>query len=158
MKIDKIPWYTMTFHGAILARGFWLYVWDIKGQGKRVFYVGRTGDSSSPNASSPFRRIGQHLDVRQKAKANALARRLAAAGINPSKCSFKMIGIGPLHPEQPDFVRHKVYRNRVAALEHQLAQHLRSRGFEVLGIHSKPNSSKEADLAEIARIVDAQIR
>ncbi len=46
--------YSMTFDGALLERGFWLYVWRIIEGTRTVLYVGRTGDSSSPNASSPF--------------------------------------------------------------------------------------------------------
>ncbi len=26
-----LPSYTMSFDGALLQRGFWLYVWDIRG-------------------------------------------------------------------------------------------------------------------------------
>ena len=44
-----------------LERGFWLYVWVIDGAGDTLHYVGRTGDSSSSNAQSPFNRMGQHL-------------------------------------------------------------------------------------------------
>ena len=35
------------FSGRILERGFWLYVWKVTAPNKTVFYVGRTGDSSS---------------------------------------------------------------------------------------------------------------
>lgn len=50
------------FDGAFLQRGFWLYVWRvIAPNSTEVLYVGRTGDSSSPNAQSPFNRMGQHL-------------------------------------------------------------------------------------------------
>ena len=155
---NRTKWYSMNFNGAILERGFWLYVWDIKGQGKRCLYVGRTGDSSSAHASSPFRRIGQHLDNRPKAKANAMHRRLEEAGFTPSKCSFQMIAIGPIFPEQPgDFVRHKVYRDRIASLESQLADHLRGRKFVVLGQHGTRRGRRES-ADEILRIVDERIR
>lgn len=68
--------YTMRFDGHLLNRGFWLYVWEIKGPQSHHIYVGRTGDSSSPHASSLFKRIGQHLDHRPNAKGNALGRQL----------------------------------------------------------------------------------
>jgi hypothetical protein len=67
--------YSMMFDGHLLNRGFWLYVWDIKGSISHHVYVGRTGDSSSCHASSPFNRIGQHLDPRATAKGNALGMR-----------------------------------------------------------------------------------
>jgi len=59
---NKINTYEMSFDGHILQRGFWLYVWRIEFEGKQYYYVGRTGDSSSAHVSSPFNRIGQHLD------------------------------------------------------------------------------------------------
>jgi hypothetical protein len=49
--------YAMSFDGALLGRGFWLYVWRITDDSRSALYVGRTGDSSSPHASSPFKRI-----------------------------------------------------------------------------------------------------
>lgn len=48
----------LRFDGALLHRGFWLYVWRIR-QGDRLFiYVGRTAsesrDFSAPKRSSPI--------------------------------------------------------------------------------------------------------
>jgi hypothetical protein len=41
----------LSFGGGLLERGFWLYVWEISPpQGPALYYVGRTGDSSSTNA------------------------------------------------------------------------------------------------------------
>jgi hypothetical protein len=35
----------LEFDGALLARGFWLYIWEITtNDGGKVHYVGRTGD------------------------------------------------------------------------------------------------------------------
>jgi len=49
----------MSFDGALLRLGFWLYGLNVQQRGKRpVLSVGQTGYSSSPHASSPFRRIG----------------------------------------------------------------------------------------------------
>jgi hypothetical protein len=40
---------TLLFSGALLQRGFWLYVWQTEeADGKISLYVGRTGDSSQP--------------------------------------------------------------------------------------------------------------
>ena len=55
------------FEGALLERGFWLYVWRVRQESREVLYVGRTGDSSSRFAASPFSRLSQHLDIRPKA-------------------------------------------------------------------------------------------
>jgi len=125
----------MRFDGAVLRRGFWLYVWRIVAKGRTVLYVGRTGDSSSPHAGSPFLRIGAHLDFRPKAKGNALAKRLRSAGFVAENCTFEMTAVGPLFKEQGTMARHRPVRDGVAALESRLADHLRSRGYDVLGNH-----------------------
>lgn len=91
--------FRMRFDGRLLKRGFWLYVWDIRSDRQRVLYVGRTGDSSSVNASSPFARIGQHLNFKENAKANSLAKRLAHARIDHEACAFSMVAMGRLFPE-----------------------------------------------------------
>ena len=47
--------HTLTISTDVLRRGFWLYVWAVAlRHGKQVYYVGRTGDSSSIHAQSPF--------------------------------------------------------------------------------------------------------
>ncbi len=130
----------MEFSGKLLQRGFWLYIWDIKGDASRHIYVGRTGDSSSANASSPFRRIGQHLDVSLNAKGNALGRRLKEAGINPQACTFEMIAIGPIFDEQKSLREHYPLRDKTAALERALADELKMRGYHVLGVHPRAAS------------------
>lgn len=108
--------YEMTFVGSLLERGFWLYVWDIRQKENRYLYVGRTGDSSSANAASPFNRIGQHLDFRTNAKGNALGRQLRNIDVQPSQCTFEMLAIGPIFPEQATFELHKPIRDTVGAL------------------------------------------
>jgi hypothetical protein len=46
----------------VLQRGFWLCVWQINlRDGPAVYYVGRTGDSSSLKAQSPFSRVRTHV-------------------------------------------------------------------------------------------------
>ena len=109
-SMPELTSYSMSFHGEFLERGFWLYVWDIRTGTERHLYVGRTGDGSSPNAASPFQRIGQHLDFRDKAKGNSLARQLKAVATNPSVSSFEMVAVGPLFPEQQTFELHKPFR------------------------------------------------
>ena len=138
----KITSYSMSFHGELLKRGFWLYVWDIRTEDVQYLYVGRTGDSSSCNAASPFQRIGQHLDFRENAKGNSLAKQLRKVSILPECCTFEMLAIGPLFPEQENFDGHKPIRDIVGSLESALADHLRSKGYSVIGNHF---SSQELD-------------
>ncbi len=146
----------MRFDGQLLKRGFWLYVWDIRSDGNQVLYVGRTGDSSSPHASSPFSRIGHHLNFKTNAKANSMARRLAQAGFNPTSCQFSMVGIGPLFPEQANFDAHRTVRDCVGALEAALAEHLRARGYAVLGIHHSRSAVDQVLWAQVETLVEGE--
>ncbi len=146
--------YSMSFDGSLLKRGFWLYVWDIQTQTERYLYVARTGDSSSSNAASPFARIGQHLDFRNNAKANSIARRLKENKIDPLSAKFEMLAIGPLFPEQSSFADHKVYRDQMAALEKALAEHLRKNGYIVLGNHQSKKEINAEKLKGILKVVN----
>ena len=141
--------YQMTFDGEVLERGFWLYVWKIQGEGRQVFYVGRTGDSSSAHASSPFNRIGQHLDFRKNAKGNSLAKRLQQEGIDPTTSKFSMLAMGPIFPEQVNFEAHKPYRDQMATFEMEIAKFLKSQNQVVLGIHHSGKPVGSEDLSEI---------
>ena len=131
----SINGFEMGFEGEVLQRGFWLYVWEIVYGQEKYLYVGRTGDSSSPNASSPFNRIGQHLDFRENAKGNSLAKRLKEKSVDPKTSKFRMLALGPLFPEQKSFATHRPYRDQMATLEHETAAYLREKQFTVLGKH-----------------------
>jgi hypothetical protein len=137
MKPMDINTCVMQFDGEILQRGFWLYVWEILYGEDRYVYVGRTGDSSSPNASSPFSRIGHHLDFRDNAKGNSLAKRLKEAGVDPRKSRFRMLALRPFFPEQGSFEAHKPHRDQMATFEYETAAYLRQMSFNVLGAHQK---------------------
>jgi hypothetical protein len=83
--------FVVTLDGAMLRRGFYLYVWEITPpDGKKVLYVGRTGDSSSPNAQSLFNRLGQNLGtlatssmVRNNLEKRGSALRVSGQGPHP---------------------------------------------------------------------------
>lgn len=104
--------------------------------GKTLVYVGRTGDSSSSNAASPFSRVSSHLDLQPSARANALVRNLRAAGIEPSECVYQFYGVGPIFPEAVDPSEHILIRDKMAPVEAALADELRKRGHVVLGNHA----------------------
>jgi len=123
----------------------------------RYLYVGRTGDSSSANAGSPFNRIGNHLDFRPNAKGNALTRNLRQIDIDPSQCMFEMIAIGPVFPEVPDFASHRPLRDQVAALEKGLAEVLRLRGYSVIGKHLCTTSANPQELEKILTLVEDRL-
>jgi len=149
--------YSIKFPGEVLDRGFWIYVINIQTPTGQFVYVGRTGDSSSAHAGSPFSRIGQHLDFRPNAKGNALSRNLQREGVRPSACTMEMIAVGPIFPEAADFESHRPLRDQVAALEYGLASALRARRYNVLGKHTascEPNSEK---LSEILRLIEPRL-
>jgi hypothetical protein len=147
----------MTFDGHLLNRGFWLYVWQIKGPNSHHVYVGRTGDSSSPHASSPFKRIGQHLDQGPKAKGNALTKQLRRAGVRCAECTFEMIAVGPIFPEKTTFKDHVPIRNRMAALERAIADELRLRGYVVLGTHPRPSAPNQSILKQVRMLLHPKL-
>ena len=146
--------HTMSFDGSVLERGFWLYIWDIRGPTGSYVYVGRTGDSSSPNAQSPFKRISQHLDPNPKAKGNALGRQLQCADVDPLHCKIEMTAIGPIFEEQTTMDSHRPVRDKMAALERALADMLRERGYHVLGKHPRAGHPDPNLLKQLACIVD----
>ena len=150
--------YEVNFSGTLLERGFWLYVWKISADSKTVWYVGRTGDSSSPNAASPFGRLSQHLDLRKSATANMLAKNLIIEGMDPALCEYKLLALGPLFSEQDDFEAHKPYRDIVGRLEAELAYNLNVRGLKVLGKHPKRGDFDLVLFEDVLKRVDPFIK
>jgi hypothetical protein len=146
----------LLFSGAILERGFWLYVWRVRCGESQFFYVGRTGDSSSQFAASPFSRLGQHLDIRSNAKANTLLRHVRSQNFDPLQTSFELLAFGPLFPEQSTMELHRKFRDQIAPLESSLAALLRSRGFVVVGLHGKVGSPNPNLQAEVERVFLAE--
>jgi len=129
---------SLSFSGELLQRGFWLYVWEVTAaDGRTVHYVGRTGDSSSPNAQSPFTRLSQHLGT--NVHANALSRHLMNAGIDPKTCcSFDLVACGPILPAATTMEDHRPRRDKVAAMEKALHDVLHNAGYTVLNeVHSR---------------------
>jgi hypothetical protein len=135
----KLGLQTLSFDGAILQRGFWLYVWEITPAGATpLYYVGRTGDSSSTHAQSPFNRMAQHLGFKEAS--NALRRRLLAQGVTPEACHFKLVAVGPLDAESTEDTReeHDERRDRIAAMERALADLMLESGYQVINrVHCK---------------------
>ena len=121
----------VSFNGALLKRGFWLYVWEITHpkQGQ-IYYVGRTGDSSSSNAQSPFNRMGQHLGFNRRS--NVLRRRLKALGIDAENCSFRLLAYGPIIEEASNQETHRKNRDHIAAMEKALAETMVAAGYNVI--------------------------
>lgn len=123
---------SVSFSGAFLERGFWLYLWEIEtAKGNKWLYIGRTGDSSSAHAQSPFTRLGQHLGTNRHA--NALRRHLMNAGVDlDACCSFEMVAFGPILPEAASMDEHRPRRDKMAVLEKTLCDALGRAGYPVL--------------------------
>lgn len=79
---------------------------------------------------------------------------LQAASVDAFRCSFKMVAVGPIYPEQLDMSAHKVYRDKVASLERGVADHLRVKGLKVLGIHHSKAVGDQEHLAMILAELD----
>lgn len=154
--MDRLIHSVARFDGRILQRGFWLYVWVITYGTKEFLYVGRTGDSSSRYAASPFSRIGQHLDLKANAKANSLLRNIKAAGLVPTACAFELFAVGPLFEEQADLRSHRSYRDVVAPLEAALAGHLKAAGYRVLGTHGSRKTLDERLFQRVVTVVNGR--
>ncbi|MGO7837063.1 hypothetical protein [Rhizobium johnstonii] len=131
----------LTLPGAMLKRGFWLYVWRVFApKGEELLYVGRTGDNSSPHATAPYTRMGQHLSF--SPSQNALRRHLLNRNIAAEDChEFDLIAYGPLYDEvskgdgmsRADLMAaHIPLRDLVGALEKVLAEELKASGYDVL--------------------------
>lgn len=131
--------HSFSMPGEMLARGFWLYVWRITAPVGVLHYVGRTGDNSSPHATAPYTRMGQHLGFAKNQ--NALRRHLDRLGIAPEQCArFDLICHGPIYPQVDHdgsdrdvlMERHKPMRDQVGAMEKLLCDGLKAAGYEVM--------------------------
>lgn len=140
----------LRFGGDILRRGFWLYVWEVTPlRGPPLYYVGRTGDSSSTNAQSPFNRMAQHLGF--AVNSNMLRRHLALRDVEPEDCAFRLVALGPLEEESIAEGRHEHdgRRDLVAAMERALAETMVAAGCLVM--NTVP-SRKTLDAARFADV------
>ncbi len=143
--------YELAFDGRILKRGFWLYVWEISTTQKAQFYyVGRTGDSSTSNAQSPFNRMGHHLGF--NAKSNVLRRRLETKGVDPETCAFRLVTHGPILEEAASHVEHLQRRDRIGAMEKALADAMTAAGYNVI---NKIDCRAELDAKLFAVVLNA---
>ena len=151
--MTKASTYRLTLPGAILRRGFWLYVWqvDVPGEPEPWLYVGRTGDNSSPNASAAFTRIARHLD--ELGAANTLRRHIHKRGLAVEELTHNMVIYGPIFAEveRPTcrterkqrndelMAQHRPLRDEVGAYERDLAAALKTAGYRVFNcVNWKP--------------------
>lgn len=148
----------LTFPGALLKRGFWLYAWRIRCGDQEFYYVGRTGDSSSQYASSPFSRLGRHLDMRSAATANMLLRHIRRLGLDPEMCDYELLAFGPLFPEQTTLDLHRERRDIIAPLERALVELFRTQGHLVVGKHGRFGTPDRGLLTKVTRAFNSAVR
>lgn len=123
--------FDLAFDGSFLRRGFWLYVWEATTPtNEKLLYVGRTGDSSSANAQSPFNRMGQHLGVQPNS--SMLRKHLGVREIDPESCKFRLVAHGPILDEAENLDAHRERRDRVASVEKALADAMTAAGYDVM--------------------------
>ena len=137
--------HALTISTDVLRRGFWLYVWAVAlRHGKQVYYVGRTGDSSSIHAQSPFSRVSGHLGPNKRA--NALKRHLEKHGISMDECKqLQLVAYGPLYNETSDKRAHADRRDKTHALERDLRDAMQAAGYTVLNtVHCRKPSNAVA--------------
>lgn len=145
----KSALHQLSLPGAMLARGFWLYVWEVTtATGEQWLYIGRTGDSSSPNAQSPFSRLSQHLS--RNPKSNALWRNLMNAGVDADTCtSFELYCYGPILEECATMELHRPARDTMAGLEKGLCNALHAAGYRVLNEVRSRHPIDESMMADV---------
>jgi len=135
--------YNASFDGALLSRGFWLYVWEIvASDGRTVHYVGKTGDKASRVSQSPFNRLSNHLGGNKHS--NALKRHLAQKQINPERCQFCFHAYGPLFADNSKQT-HGELCDVTSGLEKALANAMAEAGYEVINkVHCRTPLDVEA--------------
>lgn len=164
--MTEVETFRLTVPGPMLRRGFWLYVWrTITAANHELLYVGRTGDNSSPNASPPYIRMGQHLGSIKNQ--NALRSHLVKNGVTPEDCRrFDLIAHGPIYAEvvkpsnydRADNVGrlalmrlHMPIRDIVGAMEKRLATDLSAAGYAVMNTVRWPHAVDDAEWLPIRR-------
>lgn len=133
----KSTTHTIEITSDILQRGYWLFVWEsVTPEGKRLYYVGRTGETSEASAQSPFFRIGGHLN--DKPYNGPLQKHLKKAGTPADQCSFRLITYGPVYSEPENPKTHESRREQMSAMEKALARALKRSDLEVINsVNSK---------------------
>jgi len=127
----KAKTHELKFHGGLMNRGFWLYVWEVSpARGRKLYYVGRTGDSSSVHAGSPYSRMVGHLG--KKKNANMLLTHLGHERVDPKECGLRLIAHGPILAETQNKVHHLSRRDRVHGMEKALESLMKKAGYQVM--------------------------
>lgn len=140
----------LSLPSGLLQRGFWLYVWKVEiPGGEVVHYVGMTGDTSTYNPQSPFKRAADHLGFNDNS--NPLRRYLRERGHELENCkALDLVAYGPIYEVPRESGAYGPVRGKVAALEKALCGALRGAKYEV--IHADPGCRFEYEPAKWSEV------
>lgn len=66
-----------------------------------------------------------------------------------------MLALDPFFPEQTTFDKHKPFRNKMATFEYELANYLKTEGYNVLGSHHIGTAVDNEILGDVkSRVLD----
>ncbi len=68
-------------------------------------------------------------------------------------CTYEMLAVGPIFPEQATFPDHVPFRDKMAALERAAADELKTLGYIVLGTHPRAGSPDPELLRQVQSII-----
>jgi len=71
-----IAYNKLEIKGSLLVPGFSIYLFEIVGKGKPLYYVGMTGDPFYPSARAAFHRISGHLELTSHSTQNQIMKAL----------------------------------------------------------------------------------
>ena len=97
-----------------------------------------------------------HLNDRKSAKANSLLKRTVEQELACQDCSYRFVGIGPVFEQQATMEAHKPLRDQMTGLERAVADHLREKGYTVLGDHPRARMVEAELLATALNLVDQE--
>lgn len=99
--------------------------------------------------------MGQQLGF--SANSNMLRRHLGKRGVEPERCTLRLVALGPLEEESTTESRdeHDDRRDRIAAMEKALAETLMAAGCNVM---NRVHSRKRLDAVRFAKVQAAFCR
>lgn len=142
---------TLSFDGAMLTRGFWLYVWEITNKdGRVVHYLGKTGVKHTRMIPSAYTVASFQLG--HSANNNALRRHLESVGLDPGQCSFRFHAYGPVFDTSSKKTHGEQY-DIMAGLETGLSDALLKAGYDLLNPLNRRMPVDETLFAQVRRVL-----
>ena len=99
--------------------------------------------------------VCHHLS--SKAKGNSIYKNLRTHDIDLDTSIFKLYAHGPIFEEQAHFEEHKIYRDKTAAIEFEVANLLKEKGKRVIGFHGSTKQIDEEGITLSKKIVSSAL-